>query len=48
MIGQYLWRREEQTKKFDINDTTSEDELHKPDTVQVEMLDEKETKETRA
>jgi hypothetical protein len=47
MIGQYLWIREDRTKKFDINANTSEDELQKPDTVQVEVLDEKTTKETK-
>lgn len=48
MIGQYLWRREEQTKKFDINANTSEDELAKPEAMYVEVLEDKETKETRA
>lgn len=50
MIGQYLWQREEKMKKFDINANTSEDELHKPDAVHVEVMDDKdlrESKETR-
>lgn len=47
MVGQYLWRREEQSKKFDINANASEDELNKPEAMQVEVLDEKETKETK-
>ena len=48
MIGQYLWRREEHMKKFDINASTSVDELEKPDTVQVEVLHDKEAKQMRA
>jgi hypothetical protein len=50
MIGQYLWQRDEKMKKFDINANTSEDELHKPDAVHVEVMDDKdlrESKETR-
>ena len=47
MIGQYLWRREEQTKKFDINANTSEDELQKPDAMHVEVMGEKDTRENR-
>lgn len=47
LVGQYLWRREEQSKKYDINENTGEDELQKPDTVQVEVLEDKERKETR-
>ncbi|KAF2025012.1 hypothetical protein EK21DRAFT_117208 [Setomelanomma holmii] len=37
----------ERTKKFDINTNASEESLKDPDTVQVEVLDEKGTKETR-
>jgi hypothetical protein len=48
MIGQYLWRREEHMKKFDINASTSVDELEKPDTVQVEVLHVKEANQMRA
>ncbi|OLN86380.1 Pantothenate transporter liz1-like protein 7 [Colletotrichum chlorophyti] len=49
LIGQYLWRREEQTRKFDINKpgNSSADEFVKPEALQVEIGDEKETKETR-
>jgi hypothetical protein len=48
LLGQYLWRRDEQTKKFDINAHSNEDEFQKPDAVHVEVVDEKETKETKA
>ncbi|KAL0938069.1 Pantothenate transporter liz1-like protein 7 [Colletotrichum truncatum] len=49
LVGQYLWRREEQTKKFDINQpgNTSSDEFGKPEELQVEISDEKDVKETR-
>jgi hypothetical protein len=48
MVGQYLWRREEHMRKFDINASTSVDELEKPDTVQVEVLHDKETNQMKA
>ncbi|WQF88315.1 Putative major facilitator superfamily, MFS transporter superfamily [Colletotrichum destructivum] len=50
MIGQYLWRREEQTKKFDINQhgNSDADEFVKPEAIEVEIDDEKMKKETKA
>lgn len=49
MIGQYLWRREEKSRKFDINapGNSSEDEFAKPEALHLEVSDEKGTKETR-
>jgi hypothetical protein len=44
MIGQYLWRREEKTRKFDINRPEGEDELEKSEAVYVEVADGKATK----
>lgn len=50
MIGQYLWRREEQNKKFDINQhgNSDADEFVKPEAIEVEIDDEKMKKETKA
>lgn len=48
MIGQYLWRREEKTRKFDINRPEGEDELEKSEAVYVEVTDGKATKYSRA
>lgn len=49
MVGQYLWRREERTKKFDINApvASSEDELKDPEMLHVEINDEKTSREAR-
>ncbi|KAK6217141.1 vitamin h transporter [Colletotrichum tabaci] len=49
MIGQYLWRREEQNKKFDINQhgNSDADEFVKPEAIEVEIDDEKMKKETK-
>ncbi|CAN9407478.1 unnamed protein product [Alternaria sp. RS040] len=45
MVGQYLWRREEKTKKFDINRQEDEDVLNKPEAVHIEVADDKTMKE---
>lgn len=47
LIGQYLWQREMKTKKFDINANTSEDELKKDDSEQIEVVQDKEVGERR-
>ena len=47
MVGQYLWRREEKTKKFDINRQEDEDVLNKPEAVHIEVADDKTMKEGR-
>ncbi|TQN64823.1 Pantothenate transporter liz1 [Colletotrichum shisoi] len=49
MIGQYLWRREERNKKFDINQhgNSDADEFAKPEAIEVEIDDEKMAKSTK-
>lgn len=40
MVGQYLWRREEHSKKYDINATSNdEDELKGSEVLHVEIKD---------
>lgn len=40
MVGQYLWRREEQSKKYDINaPSNDEDELKGSEVLHVEIKD---------
>ncbi|OWY50685.1 uncharacterized protein AALT_g11856 [Alternaria alternata] len=41
MVGQYLWRREEKSKKFDINKQEDEDVFNKPEAVHIEVADDK-------
>jgi len=47
LVGQYLWRCDVRTRKFDINKQDDEDDLQKTRAIHVEVVDDKETKETR-
>lgn len=47
LVGQYLWRCKVRTRKFDINKQDDKDEPQKPGAIHVEVMYDKEKKESR-
>lgn len=37
LVGQFLWRRDEKAKRYDINAITSEDDSEKPGGMHIEL-----------